>query len=111
MVKKITKLLFIFTASFPVLFFLNTGFSTDLLWKTFQTIVFSVLFSLSLVWPVLKKYFLILSGLLLIFMAVFFISGQSGWAEIFGSSGFGLVLLLLISYVPQLIKKGYIEHI
>jgi len=57
MVKKITKLLFIFTASFPVLFFLNTGFSTDLLWKTFQTIVFSVLFSLSLVWPVLKKYF------------------------------------------------------
>jgi len=44
-------------------------------------------------------------------MAVFFISGQSGWAEIFGSSGFGLVLLLLISYVPQLIKKGYIEHI
>lgn len=59
----------------------------------------------------LRKYFLILSGLLLILMAVFFIFGQREWAERFGSNAFGLVLLLLISYVPQFIKKGYIENI
>lgn len=111
MVKKIKKLLLIFVASFPVLFFLNTGFSNDPLWKTFQTIGFSMAFSTSLVWSTTRLYFLILSGVLLTFMSVVFILGELSWAEIFGSSGFGLVLLLLISYVPQLLKKGYIENI
>lgn len=111
MVKKIEKLLLIFAASFPVLFFLNTGFSNDPLWKTFQTIGFSFVFAASLVWSTTRLYFLILSGVLLTFMFVVFILGELSWAEIFGSSSFGLVLLLLISYVPQLIKKGYIENI
>lgn len=111
MVKKIARFLLIFAAAFPVLFFLNTGFSADASWKTSQTIGFSAAFSISLVWSVLRKYFLILSAALLVIMAVVFIFGQTGLAEIFGSSGFGLVLLLLISYVPQLFKKGYIENI
>lgn len=58
-----------------------------------------------------RKYLFILAGILLITMAVFFILGELAWAERFGSSGFGLVLLLLISYVPQFIKKGYVEKI
>ncbi len=111
MAKEIIKFLLILIFVLPVLFFLNTGFSNDSLWKTSQTIVFSVLFSLSLIWSFSRKYILILSGLLLIFMAVFFISGQSRWAEIFGSSGFGLVILVLISLLPQFIKKGYVEKI
>lgn len=111
MIKKIIKLVSIFIFILPVLFFLNTGFTTDPQWKTFQTFGFSAVFSLSQVWPTLRKYFLILSGFLLIFMAILFILGETGWAEFFGSSGLGLVLLLLISYVPQFIKKGYIENI
>lgn len=111
MVKKITKLLMILVLASPVLFFLNTDFSTDSPWKTFQTIGFSAAFSIFLVWPVSRKYFFILSGVLLIIMAVVYIFGKVGWAEVFGSSSFGLVLLLLISYVPQIIKKGYIENI
>lgn len=111
MVKKIAKLLIIFVLASPVLFFLNTGFSADLPWKTFQTIGFSAAFSTSLVWPVLRKYFLILSALLLIMMPVVFIFGEILWAEIFGSSGFGLILLLILSYIPQFVKKGYIERI
>lgn len=111
MVKKIARFLLIFAAVFPVLFFLNTGFSADAPWKTSQTIGFSVAFSISLVWSTTRLYFLILSGVLLTFMSVVFILGELSWAEIFGSSGFGLVLLLLISYVPQLLKKGYIENI
>lgn len=105
---QIIKFLLILALILPVLFFLNTGFSTDLLWKTFQTTGFSAAFSLSLTWPTLRKYFSILSGFLLIFMAILFILGGKGWAEIFGSSAFGLVLLLLISYLPQAVKRGYI---
>lgn len=111
MAKKAVKLVLIFIFVLPVLFFLNTGFSNDPLWKTFQTIGFSFVFASSLVWPATRLYFLILSGVLLTFMSVVFILGELSWAEIFGSSSFGLVLLLLISYVSQLIKKGYIENI
>lgn len=111
MTKKVIKSVLIFILVLPVLFFLNTGFSADPPWKILQTIGFSAMFSTSLVWHVLRKYFLILSVVLLIIMSVVFIFGQVGWAEIFGSSSFGLVLLLLISYVPQLLKKGYIKNI
>lgn len=111
MTKKAVKLVSIFIFVLPVLFYLNTGFSADSPWKTFQTIGFSAAFSASLVWPVLRKYFLILSAVLLIMMSVVFVFGQTGWAEVFGSSGFGLILLLLLSYIPQFVKKGYIERI
>lgn len=106
--RKIIKFLLILALVLPVLFFLNTNFSTDLQWITFQTTGFSVVFSLSLAWPTLRKYFSILSGFLLIFMAILFILGEKGWAEIFGSSAFGLALLLLISYLPQAVRRGYI---
>lgn len=111
MVKKITQLLLILALASPVLFFLNTGNSFDPLWKIFQTIGFSAAFSTSLIWPVLRKYFLILSAVLLIMMSVVFILGEILWAEIFGSSGFGMILLLLLSYIPQFAKLGYIERI
>lgn len=109
--KKKLKFLLIFSLVAPVLFFFNTGFSNDSAWKTFQTIGFSFVFAASLVWSTTRLYFLILSGVLLIFMSVVFILGELSWAEIFGSSSFGLVLMLLISYVPQFLKKGYIENI
>lgn len=105
---QIIKFLLISALVLPVLFFLNTNFSTDLQWITFQTTGFSVAFSLSLTWPTLRKYFWVLSVILLIFMAILFTLGEKGWAEIFGSSDFGLVLLLLISYLPQAVKRGYI---
>lgn len=111
MVKKIAKSLLIFVATFPVLFFLNTGFSNDLLWKTTQTIGFSFAFSLSLIWPFFRKYILILSGFLFIIMSVLFVFDQISWAEVSGSSGFGLVMLILIIYLPQIIKKGYVKNL
>lgn len=109
--KKKLKFLLILALAAPVLFFFNTGFSNDSAWKTSQTIGFSIAFSLSLIWPFSRKYFLILSAVLLVIMVVVFIFGQAGWAEIFGSSSFGLAVLILIIYLPQIIKKGYVEKL
>lgn len=58
-----------------------------------------------------RKYLFILAGILLILMSLAFVVGKLQWAEKFGSWGFGLVLLLLFSLAPQLIKKGYVEKI
>lgn len=109
--KKKLKFLLILALVTPVLFFFNTGFSNDSAWKTFQTIGFSFVFAASLVWSTTRLYFLILSGVLLIFMSVVFILGELSWAEIFGSSSFGLAVLILIIYLPQIIKKGYVEKL
>lgn len=109
--KKIIKFLLILVFIFPVLLFLNTGFNANPKVILFQTIAFSILFCLSLIWSFLKKYFLFLSGLLLIIMSALSIFGKLAIAELFGSSGYGLLLLLLIAYLPQVIKKGYIEKI
>lgn len=108
MITQIIKFLLISVLVLPILLFLNTNFSTDLLWKTLQTIGFSIAFSLSLTWPALRKYLAVLSGFLLIFMATLFVIGDKELAEIFGSSAFGLVLLLLISFMPQAVKRGYV---
>lgn len=59
----------------------------------------------------MRRYIFILAGILLILMSLAFVVGEMSWAERFGSSGFGLVLLLLISYVPQFVKKGYVEKL
>lgn len=109
--KKKLKFLLILVLVTPVLFFFNTGFSNGSAWKTFQTIGFSFIFAASLVWSTTRLYFLILSGVLLIFMSVVFILGELSWAEIFGSSSFGLAVLILIIYLPQIIKKGYVEKL
>lgn len=109
--KKKLKFLLILALVTPVLFFFNTGFSNDSAWKTFQTIGFSFIFAASLAWSTTRLYFLILSGVLLIFMSVVFILGELSWAEIFGSSSFGLAVLILIIYLPQIIKKGYVEKL
>lgn len=111
MTKKFIKSATIFIFVLPVLLFLNTGFSDSSFWRMAQTTAFSLIFSFILVWPQFKKYILLASGLFIVIMSALFVSGRIENAELFGSSGFGLVLLLLISYVPQLIKKGYIENI
>lgn len=58
-----------------------------------------------------RKYLFILAGILLILMSLAFVVGKLQWAEKFGSWGFGLILLLLLSLAPQFIKKGYVEKL
>lgn len=100
--------------SLPVLFYLNVGNAglfNDSIWRMFQTITFWVVFSLSLIRPSLRKYFFIVSGCLIALMSIFFIFGYIDWSDYFGSSGYGLVVILLVSYLPQLLKLGYIKKI
>lgn len=109
--KKILKFLIIFMSILPFIFFLHTGFGTDSLIKNLQAIIFSTIFAFVIVWPIFKKYIFILSAVLLLGMTAFSIFNIMDWADILGSSGVGLVLLLLLSYLPQVIKKGYVENL
>lgn len=111
MIKKIVKFLLILGLVSPVLFFLNTGFSDSSFWRMAQTTALSLIFSFIFVWPYTKKYISFATGLFIVIMSALFVAGRIESAELFGSSSFGLIMLILISYLPQLIKKGYVEKI
>lgn len=111
MAKKSIRFIIFLACVSPVLFFLNTGFSTDSPLMTYQTLGFCLAISTIFVWPKVRKYLFFLSGLLIILMSVIFIFGRIGLAEAFGSSAFGLILVILLSYLKQFVKKGYVEKI
>lgn len=55
-----------------------------------------------------RKYLVILSVLLLISMAILFIFDKREWAETVGAKAFALAILLLVSYLPRIVRRGYI---
>lgn len=108
---KILKFLIISFATTPILFFVHTGFMTDSLVKNLQVILFAGTFSFAIVWPVYRKYILLISLFLIIGMVFFFTLDMIYWADVLGSTSIGLVVLVLLSYLPQFVKKGYIENL
>lgn len=108
---KTLKFLIIFTFSLPILFFVHTGFLTDSPVKNLQVIFFALSLGFAIVWPIYRKYTLLTSFFLIIGMAAFYIFDLMYWADVFGSTSMGLVVLILLSYLPQLIKKGFIERL
>ncbi len=64
-----------------------------------------------MVYPYAKRYVFLLSVILIIVMIPFFVFNLMNKADMLGSTGIGFILLLLISYLPQLIRKGYVEKL
>ena len=111
MKKNIFKFLIIFIVSYPFILFLNTGFLTDSSIKIFQALIFAIVFSTIAVWSNLRRIILLASLCLILIMAAFYIVDMIELADIFGSTAVGLILLTIISFLPQLFKKGYIEKL
>ncbi len=109
--KNITKFLWISLLVFPIIFYLNTGFLLDSYWKIAQAFIFTIVFTAIFIWPQFKKYIfwtILIAFLLTIFL---YVVNLIEVADIIGSSGFGLIIINLISYLPQLIKLGYIKKL
>lgn len=56
-----------------------------------------------------KKFILWVSILLLGIMIIFYLLWQIPLSSFFGSIGFGMLLIFILSYLPDLIKKGFVE--
>lgn len=111
MKRKILKFIIISIFALPILFFVHTGFLTDSPIKNLQVILFTAVLGCSIVWSVFRKYILLISLCLIILMAILFILDLIYWADILGSTGIGLIIINLLSYLPQLIKLGYIKKL
>lgn len=111
MKKRIFKFLIIFIFTSPILLFLHTGFLTDSTVKVSQTVIFATGLSMTAVWPTLRRFVLLGALFLIVVMAVLYIVNMIELADMVGSTGIGLITINLLSYLPQLIKLGYIKKL
>ena len=61
--------------------------------------------------PKTRRFSLGIAFGMLILMVVLYLSNNLNLSNIIGSFGFALLLIVILSLFPQLIKKGYIERI
>lgn len=90
---------------------MHTGFLTDSTVKVSQTVIFTTVLSMIAVWPHLRRFVLLGSLFLIVVMAVLYIANMIEWADMVGSTGVGLIIINLLSYLPQLTKLGYIKKL
>lgn len=106
---RIFKFVAIFLGFFILFFFLNTGFYEEPLWQVFQAIFFALVVLFMFLKKVRRIWLIYSLTIFFIGMVVSILLEDVFVAEVFGSTGFGLVIILLVSYLPQLVKDGYIK--
>ena len=110
--KKNVIKIFLFTIFiFPMMVFLNTGLLIDPYWKVIQAGFFTLVITAAIIWPGLKKNIFWLGLILVIIMAFLYIASFIDVADMIGSTGVGLIMINLLSYLPQLVKLGYIKKL
>lgn len=93
-----------------ILTLIDSDFDISHMNQFFIPAIFAVAFSLSFFYSKTRKYLLIASFGSLFLMLFFYLTGQLDVANWFGSLGFGLLIFILISYLPKLFNQGYIER-
>lgn len=111
---KISKILFILIFSVSS-FFLFKIMEFELLNQAinnnFQAIIFSATLTVSIFQPKYRSKLLYTAFFLLSVMVGFYLINQMALSNSFASIGIGMLFLILLSYLPQLIKKGYVENL
>lgn len=105
------KIISLFILIFPIIFYLHVGASTDPYWKIAQSVIFTIVCVFSISIPKSRKIIFWLGFVLIITMAALYIFHLIDWADLVGSTGFGVIIINLISYIPQLVKLGYIKEL
>ena len=110
---KIIRLLFKFLI-LPVFLvvsfnFLEYGFK----WNKVDQFIFPAILMIStliiFLIPKLRKLFFISSFFILSIMIILYLFNELNLANIAGSFGFALLLIVISSYIPQIIKGGFVE--
>lgn len=109
-IKKLVKFIIVLFVLLIVFNFLEYGFSWDKHEKLIFPTLLAIIGTLSFFIPLTRRYFLMLAFGLLGVMAILYLIEQMPLSILVGSFGFALLLIVISSLFPQLIKKGHIEH-
>ncbi len=74
--------------------------------QSYSSIIFAISFSIALFYPFVKRYLIILGFCLLLIMLFCYMFNIMDISNRFGSLGFGILLLTVLSYLPILFRKG-----
>ena len=91
--------------------FLDYGNSWDKVDKFIFPIIFTTITLTNFLNHKLRKLFLVFAIAILALMILTYLLGELALANTIGSFGFALFVISIISYIPELVKKGYIEKI
>ncbi len=108
---KIIKVIIIFVVSMTVFSFLEYETSLNKIHTLIQPLFFSITLSICLVWPSFRKIFIFCALIFLTIMIFTYLLNILDIAEWVGSLGFGMLVITLISFSGDFIKKGYIERL
>ncbi|MEK7616864.1 MAG: hypothetical protein AAB414_02330 [Patescibacteria group bacterium] len=100
--------LFISIASVPIFWGLESGFSL----RNGDELLKSVIFASSLFIVMTeryKKFVLWISIILNFLMVILYLFWQINLSNLFGSIGFGMLLIFILSFIPDLMKRGFVE--
>ena len=86
------------------------GFVWDKVDKFLYPIVLTAVSMIIFFIPRVRRFSLMIAFGMLILMVLLYLSNNPNLANIIGSFGFALLLIVISSLFPQLIKKGYIEQ-
>lgn len=102
----IPVLIIIFSFVFTVL---NTGLELKRFDQIIQPLIFALSITICILYSNFRKYFINASLCLLLAMVLTYMFNMLEIANWLGSLGFGILFITIMSYLPQLIRRGSIE--
>lgn len=91
--------------------FLEYGLSWDRLDKFIYPIILTMISMIIFLNTKIRKLFMILSFTLLFLMAALYLLDELNLSNSVGSFGFTIFLIVVASYIPEMIRQGYVEKI
>lgn len=89
--------------------FLEYGFEWNRIDQFVYPIILTLITLLIFLVSKLRKFFLISSFLILFVMIFLYLLDELNLANIVGSFGFAVLLIVVTSYMPQIVTKGFVE--
>ncbi len=105
---KIVIKFFISTISIAFFWGLESGFTQRNGYELIKSIIFASSFFIVLT-KKYKQYILWISTFLLISMIILYLLWQIQLSDLLGSIGFGMFFIFILSYLPDLVRIGFVK--
>lgn len=89
-------------------YILEINISEGVYYLPLEAAVFAIISEIMIFKPAFKHIFIVLANVLFLLMMGFFVMNRLSIANIFGSLGFGILMISAVFYLTRLIKQGYI---
>ena len=109
--KKILFILILSIGSFFAFNIMEFELLNQAINKNLQSLVFSAVIAISIIQPKLRIKLFYAAFLLLFLTAGFYLTNQTALSNSVAGIGIGIFLIVMLSYLPQLFKNGYVEKI